>query len=216
MAFFPMPIRRRHRQTLPSLSQAIERYLVEVSATKKGAAAERSIARVWMPASWAVRATFLVNQGDACGASRVAYDGFRVRGLYAHVLRRAQAGEHLAPYLPFLAAQVLRRTARRERRAVRFLLRGDPLAFVAAQLDGDRSVYAASFSGLETCQEARRPFLDSLEVVIHRDDASPVREFPPFPDLQAARHQWPHLRPECPGVRVRQHAPLAAYHPARP
>lgn len=64
MAFFLMPIRRRHRQTLPSLSQAIERYLVEVSATKKGAVAERSIARVWIATRLSVRPVDRIRAAD--------------------------------------------------------------------------------------------------------------------------------------------------------
>lgn len=49
------PSRRRIRQSIPSLAQALERYLAEVSCTKKGHVTERSIARVWLATRLASR-----------------------------------------------------------------------------------------------------------------------------------------------------------------
>lgn len=58
------PLQRRQRQAVPTLGQAIERYLSEVSSTKKGGAAERSIARVWKATRLAVRPADRIRAAD--------------------------------------------------------------------------------------------------------------------------------------------------------
>lgn len=56
--------RRRIRKTIPTLAQALERYLVEISSTKKGHVSERSISRVWLSTRLAQRPVDRIRPGD--------------------------------------------------------------------------------------------------------------------------------------------------------
>lgn len=49
---------------MPTLAEAVERYLREVSAFKKGAASERSISRIWLGTSLATRALTAIRHND--------------------------------------------------------------------------------------------------------------------------------------------------------
>lgn len=55
---------RRTRKSIPSLGQAIKRYLVEVSPTKKGLIAEQSIARIWLSTRVSTRPVDRIRASD--------------------------------------------------------------------------------------------------------------------------------------------------------
>lgn len=60
----PWTRRQPRRKTTPTLAEALSRYLVEVSATKKGHAAEQSIARVWRATRLAIRPVDRIRSSD--------------------------------------------------------------------------------------------------------------------------------------------------------
>lgn len=58
------PSRRRIKKAVPTLAQALERYLLEVSAIKKGHVSERSISRIWSATRLAQRPVDRIRASD--------------------------------------------------------------------------------------------------------------------------------------------------------
>ena len=63
-AMKPWTRRQPRRKPAPTLSEALDRYLVEVSATKKGRVAEQSIARIWRATRLAIRPVDRIRSSD--------------------------------------------------------------------------------------------------------------------------------------------------------
>lgn len=83
--------RRRIRKAVPTLAQALDRYLSEISSTKKGHAAERSIARIWTGTRLAhrpvdrIRASDLAELRDDWLKARAPATVVRRMALLSHV-----------------------------------------------------------------------------------------------------------------------------------
>ncbi|KDC65717.1 site-specific integrase [Bordetella bronchiseptica] len=85
------PSLRRIRQTVPTLNQALNRYLTEVSALKKGHTAEKSISKAWLATRLAlrpvnrIRNTDLIEVRDAWLASKAPATVGRRLAFLSHV-----------------------------------------------------------------------------------------------------------------------------------
>jgi integrase len=86
-----MKLTRIRRPIVPTLAAVIERYVTEVSATKKGAVAERSIARTWLSTRLAgrpvdrVRNTDLIELRDAWSKEKAPSTVVRRLAFLSHV-----------------------------------------------------------------------------------------------------------------------------------
>ncbi len=60
----PWSRRQPRRKSTPTLSEALSHYLAEVSSTKKGHAAEQSIARIWRATRLAIRPVDRIRSSD--------------------------------------------------------------------------------------------------------------------------------------------------------
>lgn len=60
----PWSRRQPRRKSTPTLAEALTRYLAEVSSTKKGQAAEQSIARIWRATRLAIRPVDRIRSSD--------------------------------------------------------------------------------------------------------------------------------------------------------